>query len=139
MTKRPAPTRKDHEKFCLTEGWALVTDARGRAVGHHTTYKLVTPTGDVLRTRISHPANRTTYAPAMWSHILRDQLRVTADEFWSCLLGGTLPNRGVPKVPDTALPLHLVTRLVRELGLSRSEVAGLSIDEARGLLDQDRG
>src|SRR5690606_35156640 len=127
------PTRKHHEKFCLAEGWTLVTDARGRAVGHHTTYKLVTPTGDVLRTRISHPANRTTCAPAMWSHILRDQLRVTADEFWSCLLEGTLPDRGAPVVPDAALPLHLVTRLVRELSLSRPEVAGLSIDEAQGL------
>jgi hypothetical protein len=139
MTKHPAPTRQHHEKFCLTEGWIVVTDARGRAVGHHTTYKLMTPTGDVLRTRISHPANRTTYAPAMWSHILRDQLHVTTEEFWSCVLTGTLPDRGAPKVPDAALPLHLVSRLVRELGLSREEIAGLSLDEACKRLEGHRG
>ena len=138
MTKHPAPTRKHHEKFCITEGWTLVSDARGRAVGHHTTYKLVTPTGDVLRTRISHPVNRTTYAPAMWSHILRDQLHVAADEFWACALDGSRPDRGAPVVPDAALPLPLVARLVRELGLSREEIAGLGLDEARKLLKHGR-
>ncbi len=131
------PTRDDHEKFCVTEGWTLVTDARGRAVGHHATYKLITPTGDVLRTRISHPVNRSTYAPSMWSHILRDQLQVTAGEFWSCVLDGTRPDRGALVVPDAALPLHLVARLVRELGLTREEIAGLSVEDAsRCLADQ---
>lgn len=137
MMKRPAPTRQHHEKFCLTERWILVTDARGRTVGHHTTYKLVTPLGDVLRTRVSHPVNRTSYAPSMWSHILRDQLRVTADEFWVCVLEGTLPDRGARVVPEAALPLHLVARLVRELGMTRQAIAGLNVEEARTLLDGD--
>ena len=137
MTKRPAPTRQHHEIFCVTEGWALVTDARGRAVDRHATYKLVTHDGDVLRTRISHPVNRTTYAPSMWSHILCDQLQLTAGEFWSCVLDGTLPDRGALVVPDAALPLHLVARLVRELGLTREEIAGLSVEDAsRRLGDQ---
>jgi len=135
MTKRPAPTRQLHKKFCTTEGWTPVTDARGRAVAHHETYKLVLPSGDVLRTRISHPVNRTTYAPAMWSHILRDQLRVTSDEFWACVLDGSRPGRGVPVIPDAALPLHLAARLVRELGLSRDEVAALTEEQALRLLE----
>ncbi|MEO7123090.1 MAG: cytotoxic translational repressor of toxin-antitoxin stability system [Lacisediminihabitans sp.] len=134
MTKRPAPTRQLHEKLRTVEKWTLVTDARGRAVGHHETYKLITPSGDVLRTRISHPVNRTTYAPAMWSHILRDQLQVTAREFWSCVLDGVRPDRGAPVVPDAALPLHLVARLVRERGLSREDTAGLSAEEVIQLL-----
>lgn len=137
MTTRPAPNRQHHEKFCVTEGWILVTDARGRAVGHHATYKLVTPIGDGLRTRISHPVNRTTYAPSMWSHILRDQLQVAANVFWACVLHGTRPDRGALAVPDAALPLHLVARLVRELGLTREEIAGLSVEDAsRRLTDQ---
>jgi hypothetical protein len=136
MSKHPAPTRKHHEKFCVTEGWTRVTDARGRAVSHHATFTFATPQGDILRTRISHPIGRETYAPSMWAHILRDQLRVSADEFWTCVLDGVLPERGVPTVPDTALPLPLVARLVRELGLSRAEIAKLSAEGARALLEQ---
>ena len=139
MSKHPAPTRKHHEKFCVTEGWTRVTDARGRAVSHHATFTFATPQGDILRTRISHPIGRDTYAPSMWAHILRDQLHVSADEFWACVLKGAQPDRGAPKIPDAALPLPLVARLVRELGLSREEIAKLSAETARELLERDRG
>lgn len=135
MSKHPAPTRKHHARFCVTEGWSKATDARGGSVSHHATFTFTTPQGDVLRTRISHPVGRETYSPSMWSHILRDQLHVSADEFWACVEGGTLPDRGARKVPDAALPLPLVARLVRELGLSRTEIAKLSADEARRLIE----
>lgn len=69
----------------------------------------------------------------MWAHILRDQLHVSADEFWACVLDGVGSDRGAPKVPDAALPLPLVARLVRELGLSRAEIAKLSAEEATPL------
>lgn len=136
MSRHPAPTRKHHEKFCVTEGWIRVTDARGRAVSHHATFTFATPQGDILRTRISHPIGRETYAPSMWGHILRDQLRVSENDFWACVLDGVLPDRGAPKIPDAALPLPLVARLVRERGLSRAEIAKLSAEEARALLEQ---
>lgn len=134
VTKRPAPKRKLHERFCVAESWLVVSDARGRASGHHVTFRLVLPSGDVLRTRISRPVDRSSYAPSMWSHILRDQLRVSAGEFWACVLDGELPDRGGPVVPDSALPLHVVARLVRELGLTQEEIAGLGLDEANRLL-----
>lgn len=137
MSRFPAPTRKHHEKFCIVEGWTRVTDARGRAVSHHATFTFATPQGDVLRTRISHPIGRETYAPSMWAHILRDQLRVLAQEFWACVLKGDLPDRGAPRVPDAALPLLLVARLVRERGLSREEISKLSVEEAREMLNRN--
>lgn len=136
MSRHPAPTRKHHEKFCVVEGWTHVTNARGRAVSHHGTFTFATPQGDILRTRISHPIGRETYAPSMWAHILRDQLHVSADEFWACVLDGVLPDRGTPTIPDAALPLPLVARLVRELGLSRAEIARLSVEGARELLER---
>jgi hypothetical protein len=120
----------------VTEGWTRVTNARGRAVSHHATFTFATPQGDLLRTRISHPIGRETYAPSMWAHILRDQLHVSADEFWACVLDGVLPDRGAPTISDAALPLPLVARLVRELGLSRAEIAGLSAEDARELLER---
>ncbi len=136
MSKHPAPTRELHRKFCLVEGWRLVANARGHAVAHHETFKLATPQGEILRTRISHPAGRQTYSPTMWSHILRDQLHVTPAEFWACVANGTLPDRGAIRIPDSALPLSLVSRLVKDLGMSRSEIAKLTSDEARALLNE---
>lgn len=130
------PARGDHEKFCVAEGWTRVTDARGRTVSHHATFTFATPQGDILRTRISHPIGRETYAPSMWAHILRSQLHVSANDFWACVLDGVRPDRGAPKIPDAALSFPLVARLVRELGLSRAEIARLSHEEARELLEQ---
>ena len=118
----------------MTEGWTRVTDARGRAVSHHAAFTFATPQGDILRTRISHPIGRETYAPSMWAHILRDQLHISVDDFWACVLDGVLPDRGAPNVPDAALPLPLVASLVRDLGLSRAEIAELAVEEARALL-----
>lgn len=61
------------------------------------TYELTLHDGRVLRTRISHPVDRTVYGAAMWAHILRDQLDVEEAEFWACVLDGTLPDRGAPR------------------------------------------
>lgn len=135
MSRYPAPTRKHHEKFCVAGGWAKASDARGRSVSHHATFTFTTPQGDVLRTRISHPIGRETYSPSMWSHILRDQLHVSADEFWAFVQHGTRPDRGARKVPDAALPLSLVARLERGLGLTRAQIARLSVEEARDLFE----
>ncbi|MBX3087740.1 MAG: cytotoxic translational repressor of toxin-antitoxin stability system [Cryobacterium sp.] len=136
MSKHPAPTRELHRKFCLAEGWQLVANARGRAVTHHETFILTTPQGEILRTRISHLAGRQTYSPTKWSHILRDQLHVTPAESWACVTRGTLPDRGATRIPDSALPLALVARLVKNLGMSRSEIANLTADEAKALLSE---
>ncbi|WP_332643127.1 hypothetical protein [Aeromicrobium sp.] len=66
----------------------------------------------------------------MWSHILRDQLEVTSDEFWACVRDGKLPDRGAPEVPQEALPASIVFQLIREVGLSEAEVGAMSKDEA---------
>ena len=47
---------------------------------HHRTYELSLWDTRVLRARESKPVDKTTYQPSMWSHILRQQLEVTADE-----------------------------------------------------------
>lgn len=134
MSKHPAADRRHHQRFCTVERWELVADAVGRPVSHHLTYKLAVPTGAVYRTRVSHPINRTTYAARMWAHILRDQLHVTADEFWSCVIEDVLPDRGAIAIPDTALPIHLVSELVHTLGLTRKQIAGITVQQAVQLI-----
>ena len=126
----PAPTRKDHEAFCETEGWQRVRDARGRTGTHHLTYELDLPDGRILRTRISHPVDRTDYGPGLWGHILRDQLAVSETEFWACVRNGVKPDRGAPEIPASAIPADVVRLLISRVGLAEADVAAMSKDEA---------
>ncbi|MGH3759573.1 cytotoxic translational repressor of toxin-antitoxin stability system [Actinophytocola sp.] len=126
----PQPTRKDHETFCQIEQWRDVRNARGRTGTHHVTYELDLVDGRILRTRISHPVDRSDYGQSMWKHILRDQLEVSDSQFWACVKDGAKPDRGLPEPPAAALPADLVYMLLSRVGLSESEVAGMSKDEA---------
>jgi SH3-like domain-containing protein len=126
----PPATRKDHEAFCAVEEWRRVRDARGRTGTHHVTYELDLVDGRILRTRISHPVDRTDYGPSIWKHILRDQLDVDEPTFWSCVQDGVKPHRGVPAPPKEALPADLVHLLISKAGVDESEVAAMSKGEA---------
>ena len=126
----PAPTRSDHEAFCLAEGWQPVRDSQGRTGTHHVTYELRLHDGRILRTRISHPPDRTTYGRSIWSHILGDQVGVSEAEFWACVQDKAKPDRGEPKAPAEALPADLVHLLITRLGLSETEIAEMSKADA---------
>jgi hypothetical protein len=126
----PAPTRSDHEAFCTTEGWVQVRDAQGRTGTHHVTYELQLHDGRILRTRISHPPDRSTYGKAIWAHILRDQLDVSQDEFWACVQDKVKPDRGEPKIPAEALPADLVYLLITRLGIDDAEVGRMNKADA---------
>lgn len=126
----PRPTREDHERFCATEGWRRIRNARGGTGTHHVTYELDLPDGRILRTRISHPVDRTDYGKGIWAHVLRDQLHVDEATFWACVQQGVLPDRGTPAPPTAALPADLVHLLISRLGLDEAEVAGMSKEEA---------
>lgn len=130
MTLRPA-SRREHARFCEVEGWTVVRDARGRAVGHHITYELGLATGAVLRTRISRPANNERYGPRLGAHILTEQLAVTEAQFWACVDHGEKPPRpGAAPAVHEALPASLAHQLLHTVGLSDAEVAGLTREQA---------
>jgi hypothetical protein len=114
----------------VTEGWVRVRDAQGRTGTHHVTYELHLHDGRILRTRISHPPDRTTYGKSIWAHILRDQLDVSQDEFWACVKDKVKPDRGTPKAPAETLPADLVHLLITRLGLDDAEVGKMSKAEA---------
>jgi hypothetical protein len=124
------PTRKDHEAFCQVEEWGRVRDARGRTGTHHVTYELNLIDGRILRTRISHPVDRSSYGRSMWSHILRDQLEVDEPQLWSCVRDGIKPDRGTPEPPAAALPADLVHMLISRVHLDESKLVGMSKVEA---------
>lgn len=126
----PQPTRQFHDQFCQIEKWTPVRDTRGRTGTHHIVYELGLWDGRILRTRISHPADRTTYGPSIWSHILRDQLDVTEAVFWRCVQKGAKPDRGGPEAPPGALPAEIVHLLISRVGLDETAVAAMTKDEA---------
>lgn len=131
MSRGPG-SRRQHVRFCVVEGWTEVRNARGKPVRHHLTFELPLPSGSVLRTRISRPANAETYGPSLWSAILADQLCVTETEFWDCVDRGSPPVREppAPPVPASAIPAGLAYQLVHTVGLSEDEVGAMSRDEA---------
>jgi hypothetical protein len=88
--------------------------------------------GGILRTRISHPPDSSTYGKSIWAHILRDQLDVDEETFWACVRDGAKPDRGQPDIPPEALPAELVHLLISRLGLSSAEIALMSREEAIG-------
>ncbi len=130
---RPTPTRADHKRFVVNEGWYQVPST------HHETYELDLADGRVLRTRISRPPNRTSYGARMWAHILRDQLDVTADEFWACVSDGVAPDRtpdDVVEEVDDAIPVDVVNLLVSRVGLTRRDLVGMTRHEAIARLNE---
>ena len=134
--KYPTATRTDHQTFCENEGWVPVRDARGRTGTHHLTYKLALPDGRVLRTRVSHPADRTTYGDSMWAHILRDQLMVSEEVFWACVKGESVPDRdGKTQPAGTGLPAKMVYQLIHDCGIPESTVATMTKDQALAALN----
>jgi hypothetical protein len=86
--------------------------------------------GRILRTRISHPVDRSTYGPGIWGHILRDQLQVDEATFWGCVQDKVVPDRGTPTPPSGALPADLVHLLISRVGLDEAEVAMMTKEEA---------
>lgn len=127
--RRPA-TRTDHQDFCITEGWAERKRATGKRGTHHVNYEFALPDGRILYTRISHPVDRTGYGPSIWSHILRDQLAVTAEEFWACVEDKVLPDRQGPQVPAETIPVGVVRVLIAEAHIPEAEVKAMTKAEA---------
>lgn len=132
----PKPTRADLQKFCINEGWREVRSARGSAGTHHVTYELALPDGRILRTRVSRPPDRSTLGAAVWQHVLRDQLDVSESAFWRCVKDGAKPDRGAAEAPKEAISADIAYLLVHRVGLSETELAQLTKDEAIARLNR---
>lgn len=71
--------------------------------------------------------------PDLFSHILRTQLKVTAEQFWAAVDHGTKPERlgfEPEPLPKEAIPFDLARNLLMKAGVSQSELARMSKDEA---------
>lgn len=130
----PRPlSHADHRAFVETEGWQRRGTARGAGrSGDYVRYVLRLADGDVLMTRVSHGSGAIN-DPTVVALILREQLRVSEDDFHRCVRHGVLPPRpqsSTPQVPHDALDAKLVRNLIRRVGLTQTEVAALTSDAA---------
>lgn len=139
MNRYPPSNKKAHETFCSNDEWILVRNARGGVVGHHKTWELQLPDGRVLRTRISRPVDNTDYGARMWCQILKEQLDVSEEQFWACVNDGKRPGRtsGAIAIPDKdPIPLGIVEKLMRLVGLTPEEIEHLTKAQAIARLNQ---
>jgi hypothetical protein len=71
--------------------------------------------------------------PALWKHVLRDQLRVSEEEVWAVLAEKRAANRGVVPLAfdaeDETLPAYVIEHLLRA-GLPDDEIMQMSEEEA---------
>lgn len=121
----------DLKAFVERDGWTEEPNlARGRArTGDHMRYRKVLPDGTFLRTKISHGA-RDEIGIDLFKHILRDQLRVTEDEFWDVVRGRATGLVEAPPPQAATIPGWLVQRLILTVGLHEDDVRAMTLDEA---------
>jgi hypothetical protein len=126
------PTFAQHRRFCEVDDWVDRDAQSRRATGDHHRYMKTLPNGDTLYTRISHGSGQYRN-PSLWKHILRDQLKVSEDEFWDAVDNALPPSRGwaQPKKPEgEPIPYWLVGNLTRLVGLPQKVVASMTLEEA---------
>jgi len=72
------------------------------------------------------------YGEDLWRTILREQLQVTEEQFWTCVSAGTRPDRSLITQQEPvgqSIPANVVQAL-RVNGVSDSEIAALGRDGA---------
>lgn len=94
-------------------------------------YEKVLADGTVLRTHRSFAGGKT-MSPGRFKAILRNQLRVSEDDFWASLESGEPVDRpSAPPEAEPALPAYVARVLKGELHLTEDEIAALSPEEAK--------
>jgi hypothetical protein len=124
------PTWDEIERFCRADRWREVRRSK------HVFYEKVLADGTVLRTHRSFAGGKT-MSPGRFKAILRNQLRVSEDDFWAALESGEPVDRpsAPPEADGTMLPAYLVRMLKAELHLTEDEIAALSPEEAKRRVD----
>lgn len=123
----------DHRRFVEAEGWEHKGTARGAGrTGDHHRYTLALADGDVLYTRVSHGPGGIN-DPGLVHHVLRDQLRVSEEDFYRCGRDGLLPPRPQPERPARpaeGIDGKLMRNLARKLGLTAGQIGAMTKAEA---------
>lgn len=128
-----SPTWGDVEEFLVADQWRRISaNERGGRRQPHIFFEKLLPDGRLLQTHISH--DRTSRISAgRFSGILKDQLEISRDEFWTAIRAGEPVDRPVPLDEDEAVEHEawVIQILAGELHMSPDEIAALSEEEAQ--------
>lgn len=124
------PTWAEIEEFCRKDGWKELRES------DHRFFQKVLGDATVLETHTSFAPGKT-MRPGRFKAILRDQLKVDDDQFWEVLRTGKPAHRPAPlsAAPQVRHPAHVVRVLKQELHKTEEEIAQLSPDGARRLVE----
>jgi hypothetical protein len=124
------PTWGEIERFCRIDGW------RESRRTDHVFFEKVLADGTVLRTHRSFASDKT-MSPGRFKAILRNQLRVSEEDFWGALETGEPVTRpGEPPEAALAIPAYLVRVLKDELHKTEAEIAEVTPEEAERLVHE---
>lgn len=128
------PTYQELMRFVQVEGWEDKDKKAGKKKGDHHRYVFTTPTGERLYTRVSHGKGQI-YNPNLFEHILRDQLGIDENQFWTAVDRGVKPVRPSPTSIQTsgALDAKLVRNLITKVKVSPNQLEGMTEQEAINL------
>lgn len=124
-------TFRDLRTYVTNDGWTEEPNlARSRRrIGDHRRYFRDLPDGTRLRTKVSHDEHAEIGAD-LFHRILRDQLRVTEEQFWAVVRGRVGAEAEVTSEVEP-IPGWLVTRLIFTVGLAEDTVASMTAEEAQ--------
>lgn len=132
-----SPTWGDLRRFLSADRWREIpTGERGGRRSRHIFFEKVLQDGRVLGTHISH-ADDKTVPPGRFGEILRSQLAVTLEQFWECIRTGSSAVRPVELDPrPLEHPLWVIRVLTDRLHMTADQIADLSADTARSLVEE---
>lgn len=124
------PSFGDIERFCKIDGWQRQTGVGGPRQ-RHIRFEKPLPDEPALRTQISHDRSSTPSA-GRWKAILRNQLKVTEEQFWEALRTRTPVDRTPPPPPPEPIPVDdWVREGLRRTGMTDTQIDDLDAEQAQ--------
>jgi hypothetical protein len=125
-------TFRDLRRYVINDGWTEEPNlARGRRrTGDHRRYFRDLPDGTRLRTKVAHDEGAE-IGEDLFRRILRDQLRVSEERFWEVARRRRAGEAEVVQPTVEPIPGWLVTRLLFTVGLTETELARMTAEEAQ--------
>jgi hypothetical protein len=125
----PVPTWGHIDAFCAADGWEQTRST------DHVVWEKVLPSGEFLHTHRSFSASDEIGA-GLFGMILRDQLRVSREQFWRAVQAGEPVDRPMELDDSPATYEAWVFQGLLSRGFSEEQIRELDPDEAKVKLQE---
>ncbi len=129
------PTYKEIRKFVELEGWVNKDTASKKKTGDHFRFTFLTQDGESLYIYISHGRGQI-QNPKLFAHILRSELKVSANQFWAAVDHEEIPRRYTQSENSSMIEYRLMSNLLKIAGVNPTKLERISQVEAEKLWNQ---